>query len=183
MEARSGVRYTADYLWETPDDGNRYEVIDGELYVTPPPVWMHQYGIGRLFWLLADWIFPRGLGKTVTAPVGVVLDAGTGVEPDLVYVARQREAIISERGIEGAPDLVVEALSPSTERRDRGVKLERYARAGIPHYWLLDPRSRVLEPYRLGPQGYELLGRFGPGMMFRPELFPGLEIAIDDLWS
>jgi len=76
----------------------------------------------------------------------------------------------------------VEVLSPSTESVDRGRKMERYARAGVPHYWLLDPRSQVLEPYRLAPGGYELLGRFGPGSVFRPELFPGLEIAIDELW-
>jgi Uma2 family endonuclease len=183
MAARGGVRYLADYLWETPDDGNRYEVIDGELYVSPPPKWMHQRGLNKLNVRVANWVWGHDLGEVVAAPTGVVLSADTGVEPDLLYISRDRLDIISERGVEGAPDLVVEVLSPSTAARDRGVKMRRYAAAGIPHYWLLDPRSRVLEPYRLTPQGYELLGRFGPGTVFRPELFPGLEIVIDELWA
>jgi Uma2 family endonuclease len=113
----------------------------------------------------------------------VVLGPDSGVEPDLVYVSREREHIISARGVEGAPDLVVEVLSPNTQATDRGRKMRRYAAAGIPHYWLLDPRTRALEPYQLSGQGYELLGIFGPGAVFRPALFPGLEIAIDDLWA
>ena len=78
---------------------------------------------------------------------------------------------------------MVEILSPSTRGRDRGVKLRRYAAAGVPHYWIVDPRSRALEAYRLGQRGYELTGKHGPGTVFRPELFPGLEIPIDDLWA
>jgi Uma2 family endonuclease len=181
--AEPSVRYLADYLWESPDDGNRYEVIDGELYVTPPPSWMHQYGLGNLYLCLGSWIKGHGLGKIVPAPTGVVLSPDTGVEPDLVYVSREREDIISARGVESAPDLVVEVLSPSTRATDRGRKMRRYAAAGIPHYWILDPRARALEPYRLTAQGYEMMGRFGPGTVFRPELFPGLEIPIDDLWA
>ena len=180
--AEPSVRYLADYIWEAPDDGNRYEVIDGELYVTPSPSWMHQYGLNVLNVYIFNWVRPRGLGRIVPAPLGVVLAADTGVEPDLVYVSREREHVITQRGIEGAPDLVVEVLSPSTEATDRGRKMQRYAAAGIPHYWLLDPRTRALEPYKLSAQGYELMGLYGPGTVFRPEPFPGLEIPIDDLW-
>ena len=107
----------------------------------------------------------------------------TGVEPDLVYVSRERARIISARGIEGAPDLFVEVLSPSTQARDRGLKMRRYAVAGVPHYWIVDPSTRSLEAYRLGESGYESSGVYGPGSIFRPELFPGLEIPIDDLWA
>jgi Uma2 family endonuclease len=142
--AEPSVRYRADYLWESPDDGNRYEVIDGELYVSPPPSWMHQYGLGNLYLCLGSWIKAYGLGKIVPAPTGVVLGPDTGVEPDLVYVSREREGIISARGVEGAPDLVVEVLSPSTRATDRGRKMRRYAAAGISHYWILDPRARAL---------------------------------------
>jgi Uma2 family endonuclease len=177
------ARYQASDIWDTPDDGHRYEVIDGELYVTPPPSWDHQRGLSKLHLRVGPFVYEHGLGEVVQAPIGVVLDEGTAVQPDLVYVSRERRAIIVERGIEGAPDLVVEVLSPSTRTRDRGAKMRRYADAGVPHYWILDPRARTLEAYRLGEQGYELTGTNGAGSVFRPELFPGLEIPIDELWA
>ena len=183
MAVRSGVRFKADDIWDAPDDEYRYEVVDGELYMTPAPGWQHQRGLNKLNVRIADFVYRLGLGEIVPAPLGVVLDAETGVQPDLVYVSRERLGIVSERGIEGAPDLVVEVLSPSTEARDRGIKMRRYAAAGIPHYWIVDPRARALEAYQLAEQGYHLLGTYGPGSTFHPPLFPGLEIPIDDLWA
>lgn len=181
--ARSGVRLKASDMWEAPDDQFRYEVIDGELYMTPAPAWKHQEGLGNLHVILGPWVRRYRLGKIVEAPIGVVLDEQNGVQPDLVYISRERAHIISERGVEGPPDLVVEVLSPSTRARDRGIKMRRYEAAGIPHYWLLDPEAQALEPYRLGESGYEQVGVFRPGSIFRPELFPELEIPIDELWS
>ena len=183
MAVRGGVRFRAEDIWDTPEDGNRYEVIDGGLYMTPPPSWAHQRGSTILAFYLVRHVRERGLGEVVTAPVGVVLDEENGLQPDLVYVSRERAHIISERGVEGAPDLVVEFLSPSTQARDRGVKMRRYAAAGIPHYWIVDTRGRALEAYRLVQGGYESTSVYVSGGTFRPELFPGLEIPIDDLWA
>jgi Uma2 family endonuclease len=183
MAVRGGVRFRAEDIWDTPEDGNRYEVIDGGLYMTPPPSWTHQSASGVLHFYLMRHVRARRLGKVVAAPVGVILDEENGLQPDLVYISHERADIISERGVEGAPDLVVEILSPSTRARDRGIKMRRYAAAGVPHYWILDPRRQTLEAYRLVERGYELTGTFGPGSTFRPELFPGLEIPIDDLWA
>ncbi len=183
MTARSRVRFKAEDIWEAPDDGNLYEVIDGELYVTPSPAWRHQVALSKLNLRVAGYVYERGLGDAVPAPTGVVLDPETAVEPDLVYVSRARAHLISERGVEGAPDLVVEVLSPSTRARDRGIKMRRYAAAGIPHYWQLDLDAPALEAYRLEEAGYALVGRHGPGSVFRPELVPGLELAVDELWS
>jgi Uma2 family endonuclease len=182
MALRPTVRFKADDIWDSPEDDNRYEVIDGQLYVTPAPSWQHQYGSTNLVGYLNPYLRQRGIGKVVTAPIGVKLDDENGVQPDLVYVSNERAHIIVERGVEGAPDLVVEVLSPSTQARDRGVKLRRYAAAGVLHYWILDPVARALEERVLGPDGYELVGVFGPGSVFRPRLFPGLEIPIDDPW-
>jgi Uma2 family endonuclease len=123
------------------------------------------------------------LGELFPAPTGLVLDDENGVQPDLIYVSKERSAILTKRGIEGTPDLVVEVVSPGTRNRDRGIKLRRYAAAGIPHYWMADPRARSLRAYRLAERGYELTRTYGLGMVFRPELFPGLEIPIDDLWD
>ncbi len=183
MALSRGVRFTANDIWDMPEDGKRYEVVNGELYVTPPPLEAHQKASTNLVGYIWQYAHHRGLGTVYSAPFGVVLDEENGVQPDIVYVSRQRQGFIVERGLEGAPDLVAEVLSPSTQTRDRGVKMRRYAAAGIPHYWIVDPRGRALEAYRLTEQGYELTGTFGPGSTFHPELFPGLEVPIDDLWA
>lgn len=183
MAGRAQVRFLAEDIWDTPEDGNRYEVIDGELFVSPPPVERHQRGAGSLYGILWQHVTARRLGRVYFAPIGVVLDAENGVQPDLIFVSNERAGIITERGVEGAPDLVVEVLSPSTRARDRGIKMRRYAAAGAPHYWLLDPSTQNLEAYRLGENGYELAGTYGPAATFAPELFPGLEIEIAQLWA
>jgi Uma2 family endonuclease len=181
MATRGKIRFKATDIFDAPDDNLRYEVIDGDLYMTPAPSWWHQTGLGKLFILVGAWVYEHNLGWVASAPVGVVLDDEDGVQPDMVYVSRDRAQIISQRGLEGAPDLVVEALSPSTEARDRGIKMRRYAAAGVPHYWLLNPQTKSLEPFVLGAGGYEPAGIFGPGTTLRPAVFPGLEIAIDSL--
>lgn len=178
MAAR-GVRFLASDIWDAPDNDKRYEVIDGELYVSPAPVWKHQRQLNRLNVRVFLWVDSHNLGDVVTAPTGVVLDDENGLQPDLVFVSHRRAHIITERGVEGVPDLVVEVLSPSTEARDRGLKLRRYAAAGVPHYWILDTDGPRIEERVLGEDGYQLVGTFGPGEVFRPTLFPGLEIPID----
>ncbi len=182
MAARR-VGYKADYIWNTPDDGNRYEVIDGELHVTPPPSFRHQSTVAALFLRVGQHVERHELGKLLPAPLGVVLHEETGIQPDLVYFSHARAGIVSERGLEGAPDLVVEVLSPSTRANDRGKKMVSYALGGIPFYWIVDPTARSLEEYRLGPAGYELVATLGPTDIFRPMLFPGLEIRFAELWT
>ena len=183
MAMRARVRFTADDLWETPEDGNRYEVIDGELYVTPAPLEPHQKAATGLVGYLWPYVHQRRIGAVYAAPLAVVLDEENAVQPDLVYVSRERQGIVVERGLAGVPDLVVEVLSQRTQARDRGVKMKRYATADIPHYWIVDPGARTIEAYRLGEQGNELSVTRGPGSTFEPELFPGLEIPIDELWA
>jgi Uma2 family endonuclease len=183
MTTRRAVRFPAEDIFDAPDDDKRYEVIDGELFVSKAPDWQHQEALMNLTWYLLGYIRPRRLGRLVQAPVGVILSDDDGVQPDLVYVSREREHIIQRRGVFGAPDLLVEVLSPGTKSRDRGVKMRRYAAAGVAHYWLLDPESEALEAYRLAGDGYALVGVFGRDSVFQPELFPGLEMPIDDLWS
>jgi Uma2 family endonuclease len=182
MTARPRVRFLATDIWDAPDNGKIYEVIEGELYVSPAPSWKHQGAVTALAAML--WTFVRGrkLGFVVSAPTGLVLNEHNGVEPDIIYISNARANIITERGVEGTPDLVVEALSPSTAARDRGIKMRRYAASGIPHYWILDPANNTLEAYRLDGVIYQLEGVYGPGEIFRPTLFPGLEIPIDELW-
>ncbi len=183
MATPAKVRYLADYIWDAPDDGNRYEVINGELVVTPAPSWDHQNSIGELFMVVRLHVRTNRLGWVVDAPTGVVLESHTGVEPDILFISRERGSIITKRGVEGAPDLVVEALSPSTESRDRGTKMQAYASAGVPHYWLLDVAHRALEVLELHGDDYELVGVYHVGDVFEPPLFPGLSIRIADLFE
>ena len=163
MPVRGRVRFLAEDIWEAPEDGKIYEVIDGALYVTPPPSWQHQRGLNKPNLRVAGYVYDRGLGEVVTAPVGVVLDEENGVEPDLLYISRERLDIISARGVEGAPDLVVEVLSPSTAHRDRGIKFRDYAAHGVGEYWIVDAEAEVLEQYLPREGGYELVLKSGSG--------------------
>jgi Uma2 family endonuclease len=179
--ATRGTRFLASDIWDAPEDGKRYEVIDGGLYISPRPGWRHQLQLGNLWEFVKAWVRIHRLGYVVTSPMGVVLDDENGLEPDLVFVSHERAHYISDRGVEGPPDLVVEVLSPSTEARDLGIKLRRYAASSVTHYWILDPDGPRIEERVLGEDGYQLVGVFGPGEVFRPALFPGLEIPLNDL--
>ena len=182
MATRSHIQLLAADIWDTPDDENRYEIIDGELYVTPPPSLAHQHAVSELLVLLRGFAKENGLGEVYVAPLGVILDPTTGVQPDIVFISPRRAGIMSERGLEGAPDLAVEVLSPSTASRDRGIKMRRYAASGIDHYWIIDPRNRTLEAYRLESNGYASVANLAHDDVFQPELFPGIAIRLADLW-
>src|SRR2546428_1997460 len=112
---RSGLTYE-DYC-ALPDDGLRYEIVDGMLFAEPAPRRAHQKAVGNLFAILHAWVRAHDLGEVYVAPFDVILDPRTTVEPDLVFVVKDRLAIVAERGVEAAPDLLVEVLSPGTARR------------------------------------------------------------------
>ncbi len=122
-----------------PDDGQRHEIVEGEHYVTPVPTTTHQRVSGNLFVALHSQLRERGIAEVFSAPTDVILSDTTVVQPDLVVVRMSRSGAISERGIEGPPDLVIEILSPNTSGRDEFLKKAAYAKAGVPEYWLVDP--------------------------------------------
>jgi Uma2 family endonuclease len=131
---------------QLPDDGHRHEAIGGELYVTPAPTPRHQDIVLRLAIRLREILVEPGLGRLWVAPIGVEFpDTGEGVQPDIVFVSTARRDRIVEAGIQGAPDLVVEVLSPTTESRDRGVKRKLYERQGVSVYWIVDPEAGAVE--------------------------------------
>jgi Uma2 family endonuclease len=180
--ATRGVRAQASLIWGTPEEnGKTYEVIDGELYVYPIPWWTHQFQLSNLGFFVTRWVHDHNLGYVVGAGTAVVLDQYTGVQPDLLYISSERNRVIANWGVDGPPDLVVEVLSPWTEARDRGLKLRRYAAAGVAHYWILDTDGPRIEERILEEGDYRLVGTFGPGEIFRPTLFPGLEIPLDEI--
>lgn len=168
-------------LEHTPDDGSHYEVIDGELYVTPFPDEPHQSVIGTLYLLLGNHIARHRLGKLYVSGLKVVLDEPTGVGPDLVYISNERMVHMRKDGFYGPPDLVVEVLS-TKPKLDTYVKFEKYARSGIPHYWIADPAGRSLDIFHLHAQRYERTVELKERGEFSPGLFQGLKFDIADLW-
>lgn len=144
--ARRGWSY-AEFA-RLPDDGNRYEVIGGELYVTPSPRLDHQDIVGALVVRLRPFVDEHGLGKVYAGPVDVLFAKGDYLAPDLVFLASHHFGFRTQRGIEGPPDLVVEVLSPGTAVRDRTLKRQRYALYGVPEYWTVDVDRRRVEIYR-----------------------------------
>jgi len=177
--------WTYEVYRRLPNDGRRYEVVRGFLYVTPAPSFDHQFAVWQLSRQLGNFVVENDLGIILLAPFDIRLPGGIAspVQPDVAFVRSGNQPRPGDGSFEGVPDLVVEVLSRSTRARDRGIKMKRYAASGIPHYWIVDPRTRTLEAYRLTEDGYELTGTYGPGSTFRPELFPGLEIPIDELWA
>jgi Uma2 family endonuclease len=170
-------------LWRTPDDGKRYEIIDGVLYVSPAPVPLHQRVLRALFLVLNRHVTRHQLGEVFFAPIGIVLEVPSAVQPDLVFIGERQGDIVKEKAVFGAPDLLVEVLSPSSERRDRSLKRRTYERCGVAHYWVVDPRRRRLHAWRAEGGRYVVDAELAGDARFRPALFPRLTIRLADVWA
>jgi Uma2 family endonuclease len=154
----ANVVLTYDDYAALPEDGRRYELYEGELVMTPSPRPRHQSVIGNLHLVFAEHVRAQGLGEVYLSPIDVILSHVTVLQPDLVYVDRARLEIVTDRAIEGAPTLVVEVLSPSTDARDRGVKPALYARYGVPFYWIVEPTGRTVQALQLSHGAYAVVG-------------------------
>ena len=161
----------------------RAELIGGEIYVTPQPTPNHSWIVLRLGTRLEAWIEAHGWGRAFVAPVGVHLDSGDVVEPDLVLVSKAREHLVQEKWIEGAPDLLIEVVSPSHPERDRIVKFDLYARNGVPEYWLVSLVPGTIEVFRLEGGAYRPAGFFPRGSALVSVALPGLRLPVDDVFS
>ncbi|MBB6636827.1 Uma2 family endonuclease [Cohnella thailandensis] len=174
---------TYEIYAEMPDDGQRYEIIDGVLeMMTPGPSTSHQSIGGEMEYILKlsckpDYIILR-------APLDVILSKTNVLQPDLLMIHRSRISIVSERGIEGAPDLVAEILSPSSRKRDRVVKSKVYAKHGVPEYWIVDAATKTLEQYRLADSGhYELLNLFNGEDTVVSDKLPCVSFRLSDIFQ
>lgn len=174
---------TYDDYTAIPNDRNRYELFEGELEVTPAPGTRHQIVVTNLALLLGNHIRKRKLGRLLVAPCDVLLSDITVVQPDLLFVALERETIITPKYVQGAPDLVVEVISPGTERTDRDVKRQLYARYGVRHYWLIDPERREAAAYVLEEPGYRELVRAQGSDEFAAAPFADLIVSLTEVWE
>lgn len=179
------VRWTVEDLWTLPDDGNLYEVIDGELYMAPPPIPAHQLLSGNFSYYLDRFIRRHKLGKLLAAPCAVILPTRRrGVQPDLFFIRRENLSIIGKKAVRGVPDLVIAISSPGTARYDRTTKLWVYAEHGVPEYWIVDvPREMIYQHTRPKAGAYKHTRIYRPGDRMRSDLFPGLVLKVTDLFE
>jgi len=144
MEAFSRKAYTyADY--EKLPEGPAYQLIDGDLIMTPSPTPFHQIILGRMYSSLAGFVHSRKLGMVFLSPIDVYFSETETYQPDIIFVSHQRRLLIGEKKIEGAPDLVVEILSPGTGYYDLTHKRSVYQASGVKEYWIIDPQERSIE--------------------------------------
>ncbi len=152
--ARADSRLTYDDFLLFPDDGRRHEIIDGEHYVTPSPNLRHQRLVGRLFLSIGNYLAAHpGAGQLFLAPLDVVLSYHDVVEPDLLFVAGDQSAIMTEKNIQGPPALVIEVISKSTRKKDAQTKRRLFERTGVREYWLVDPELDLVQVLRASPDG------------------------------
>ncbi len=180
-------RYTiADLEQMTPKDGERLELIDGELYVSHQPSWEHQHAASQLHIALGVWSQLTGRGSVVEVP-GVVPSETVGVIPDVAWISWERLRATKDRAghFTLGPELVVEIVSPGAEnvRRDREVKLGLYPRIGVDEYWIVDQTQRSVDVYRRSGADMRHVATLGDGdTVTSPDLLPGFELAISTIW-
>jgi Uma2 family endonuclease len=152
---RTDLHQPADGVWtyeeymKLPVENTRYEIIAGDLYITPTPPVLHQVVLRDLLTEMYRWAEDdHQLGFFFPGPIDVLFGQGDFIEPDVVFVQRDRKEIVTDRAIEGVPDLIVEIVAPETAERDRGLKRDRYIHFGVPEYWVVDAEVRTVEIYR-----------------------------------
>lgn len=178
-------RWKVSDLELMPDNGTRYEIIDGELFMSKQPHWHHQETCVKIATTLNEWSAQTGLGHVSFAP-GLIFSDEDAVAPDVVWISRERfEALMDEAGhLTGAPELVVEVLSPGllNERRDREAKLKLYALRGVQEYWIADWRLKTVEVYRRQEATLRLVGTFLEDDKLTSPLLPGFHCRVATLF-
>lgn len=176
------VRYTySDYLL-LPED-KRYEILDGELYMVAAPNIRHQRVSIRLEAALLQHIEQKGLGEILHAPSDVILSDENVVQPDILFVRKEHAGIIKEANLQGAPDLVVEILSPGTRSKDLELKRKAYARFGVQEYWLADPEADTVEVLVWSEFGYVTAGVFAKADRLSSPLLPELNLSLAPIFA
>ena len=175
------TRLTYEDICLLPSNGRRYEVIEGDLFVTPAPRLLHQTIVIRLGSALLNFIEKKAMGRVFTAPVDIVLSEFDVVEPDIVYISNSRASVLTEKNVQGAPDLVVEVLSETTEKTDRTFKLKLYGKFGIQEYWIIDPNGPSADIYRRGEEGLTWVAKLSAAEALTSPMLPGFSVLLRKL--
>jgi Uma2 family endonuclease len=177
---------TSDLELLAVDEWKRYEIIDGELFVTRAPHWQHQGAAGNIYLELQIWSRTSGLGETRQTP-GVIFTDADNVIPDVVWISNERlSQLLDEEGhLTGAPELIVEVLSPgvTNERRDREAKLKLYSLKGVQEYWIADWRLQQIEIYRREAAQLRLIATLLPNDEITSPLLPGFSAQVQRFFA
>ena len=181
VTATTRVRFTYEDYLNTPED-KRYELLDGELIMVSSPSIPHQRTERELAFQVIGFVKRHDLGEVFFAPTDVILSDTNVVQPDLLFVSHERAHIIAHNAIHGAPDLVVEILSPSTARRDLTFKRRLYAKHGVKEYWQVNIDDRRVTVLSLGDNDYVVTAIYGSGETLTSPVLPGFALAIDEIF-
>lgn len=177
------IKFTyADYVLY-PSNGKKLQLVGGEFFMTPAPRIYHQDVSGNIFVVLHEFVLARKLGKVYEAPTDVFLSDKDVVQPDILFISKQRKHIITRNYIKGAPDLVVEILSETTKKLDLHVKRTLYAKYGVKEYWIVDPDKKKAEVLHLGKRGYEKGEIYKRGETLTSSVLTGLRISVSDIFK
>jgi len=178
-------RLTYDEFQTLPRDGSkRFELIEGEVFMTPSPNTKHQMAAGNLHFALRRFIDDHDLGRVFFAPYDIVFSRWTALEPDLLFIRKERLSIITDANVQGAPDLVIEILSPSNKEYDRETKHRVYEEAGVAEVWYVDPEKRSVEVLNLGPdRRYEVTAKLSGNAAIVSKVLPGLPLTLDEVFA
>jgi len=185
VQSSSVIAYkmTAAEFFLLPEGPPYFQLLDGDLYMSPSPRRYHQKLILRLAVRLQTYLDRHPLGEIYVSPSDVVFTEDTVLNPDIYFVSRERAGILTDQGANGAPDLVVEVLSASTARLDLGRKREVYAESGVREMWVVSPKTQGVEIYRFAENPSEPIAILGQGDTLDSPLFPQLAISITDLFG
>lgn len=176
------VKFTVKDYMSLPGD-KRYQLLDGEMILAPSPTTRHQTIAQHLNLALQEFVASGSLGRLWFAPLDVVLSDHDVAQPDILFVSNERSSIVTDANIQGAPDLVVEILSPGTVDFDRGYKQALYGRHGVREYWLVDPDAETVEILTLGEQGLTPVATYRRGEKLASPLLEGMSLELEQIFS
>src|ERR1051325_9333161 len=182
MLKRAPRPLTAHDYRELPDAPPYYQLIEGELYTSPSPNWYHQEIVTNLARPLLRYLDKKPIGKIYFAPVDTFLTDLNVNQPDVAFIRNKRKSIIQEEGVIGAPDFVVEILSPRTAKYDRGAKRDIYARTGVEEMWIVDPELKTVQVYRFAESADAPVATHNIKQKFTSPVFPGLTISCAEVF-
>ena len=181
-QAKPARKLTYDDYCKTPDD-QRWELIDGELIMAPSPNTAHQTVCLNLASLVNGFVKEGGLGQVFIAPLDVVLSNVDVVQPDLLFVSNARQHIVTDANVQGAPDLVVEVLSPSTAIRDWRAKMDLYAEHGVQEYWVVDPEAQRMWVMARNEDTLTEVANYGPADTLTSPTLPGFTANLPEVFQ
>jgi Uma2 family endonuclease len=172
----------SDYLLLTDSD-KRYEILDGDLLMSPSPTAIHQILLLKMAKLLSTFVEQNKFGQIFIVPFDVVLSDYEVIQPDIIFVSAENSHIIKPTHIQGSPDLLIEILSPSSVQRDRIIKRKIYSRNGVKEYWLINPEQKTIQQFQLQKKAFTLIKEFGAKESLSSSFFPELVIQLENIFD